>query len=183
MHAPEQFDPLGQQVIYVVPAEPRDLAEELARRRLLHRLKVLLAFGLVAFVLTTWTLVRLPNFAALLGGLGSGPEMLVQSYFEALNRGELRAAYGMFSSKYRGEVSFEAYHALVVSHRRMFLTREFQVRDTRASGERTVLLTRLVTTDGVRYLAQFTLVQFDGRWWIHDLRWAAEPSQRSIISI
>ena len=183
MDEPGQFDPPEPQFFYVVPAEARDLQEERARRGLLRRLKVLLAFGITAFVLTTWMLVRLPNPAALFGGLGRGPETLVQSYFQALNRGELRAAYGMFSAQYRGQVPFEAYHALVVSHRRMFLTREFQVRDTRASTGRTVLLTRLETTDGAHYLAQFTLIHFDGRWWIHDLRWGAEPSQRNIISI
>jgi hypothetical protein len=178
-----QFEPPEQRVIYVVPAEPRADDEDRARRRLLRRLKILLVTGVTAFVLTTWMLVSVPNPAALFGAWGNGPESLVQSYFEALNRGELRTAYGMFSTKFRGEVTFEAYHALVISHRRMFLTRQFQVRDARASAERTVLLTRLETTDGEHYLAQFTLVRLDGRWWIHDLRWAAEPAERQLITI
>ena len=183
MNEPGQFDPLEQRVIYVVPAEPRAEEEARARRRLLRRLKILLVTGVTAFVLTTWMLVRVPNPAALFGIWGGGPETLVQSYFEALNRGELRAAYGMFSARFRGEVTFEAYHALVISHRRMFLTREFQVRDARGSAERTVLLTRLETTDGEHYLAQFTLVRLDGRWWIHDLRWTTESSERHVLTI
>lgn len=177
-----QFGDATQRVIYVVPDAPRAADEDRARRRLLRRLKILLATGVTAFVLTTWMLVSVPNPAALFGVWGGEPERVVQSYFEALNRGELRAAYGMFSARFRGEVTFEAYHALVVSHRRMFLTREFQVRDARGSGERTVLLTRLQTTDGEHYLAQFTLVRLDGRWWINDLRWAAEPAERHVIA-
>jgi hypothetical protein len=165
-------------------AGPTDAHEERLRRNLLRRLRLLVAVGGVAFVLTTWMLVRTPNPASLFfATAGRGPLTVVQSYFEALNHGELRTAYDLFSPQYRGQVPFEAYHALVVSHRRMFLTREVQVRDSEVSTGRTVLVTRLVTTDGERYLARFTLVRLGGRWWIDDLRWAAEPSQHNIISI
>jgi len=183
MDEPGQFDPFGQRIFYVVPATQQEAQEERARRHLLRRLKILLTLGTAAFVLTAWMLVRVPDFAGLFGGLGRGPESLVESYFEAVNRGELRAAYGMFSTQFRGRVPFEAYHALIVSHRRMFRTRELQMRRRVASDERTLLFTRLETVDGEHYLARFTLVQLEGRWWIDDLRWAAEPSQRNIISI
>ncbi|HEX9759935.1 MAG TPA: DUF4864 domain-containing protein, partial [Candidatus Acidoferrales bacterium] len=151
--------------------------QERARRRLLRRLGVLLVLGVVGFSMVTWVLVRVEDPSALLP-MGRGPSRVIENYLQALNRGELRTAYNLFSPTYRGQVSFEVYHELIVTHRRMFLTREAKLQSREIGGERTVVDTRLVSTGGERYVARFTLVRLDGRWWIDDLRWSSAPTRR-----
>ena len=68
----------------------------------------------------------------------------------------------------------------MVTHRRIFRLREFHFNRTEQSGGRAVLETRLVAADGERYVARFTLVRADGRWWIDDLRWVAESHRLTI---
>ena len=150
------------------------------RRRLLRRLLALLTASVAAFTLTTFLLVRYEKLLGLLGG-GPGPASVVRTHLEEVNRGELRAAYELFSPHYREQVSFDAYHALVVKHRRIFRLREFHFNRTEQSGGRAVLETRLVAADGERYVARFTLVRADGRWWIDDLRWGAESHRLRIV--
>lgn len=149
------------------------------RRRLLQRLLALLTTSVAAFTFTTFLLVRYEKQLGLLGG-GPGPASVVRTHLEAVNRGELRAAYELFSPHYREQVSFDAYHALVATHRRVFRLREIHFNRTEQSGGRAVLETRLVTADGERYVARFTLVRADGRWWIDDLRWGAESHRLRI---
>ena len=163
------------------PVFPEDWRED-ARRSLRRRLLALLAAGGAVFALTTWTLVRFPNpFAAF--GLDFGPSDVVKAHLEALNRGELRAAYALFSPRYRQEVSFEAFRRLVVTHRRMFRTRELEVSRQQESEERAVLETHLLSEAGERYRARFTLVHAEGRWWIDDLRWGAESGRKSGVTV
>jgi hypothetical protein len=164
------------------PAPPRVPPQEaLWRRRYLRRLWMLLATGGLSFALTTWMLVRVENPAGLLG-FGPGPRSLVKAHFEALNRGDLRGAYDCFSLHYRAQLPFETYHELVASHWAMFRTREVTLAAQEGAGERVVLLTRVVASDGGRYRARFTLVRRDGRWWIDDVRWSAEP-RRTLTSV
>lgn len=154
-----------------------------SRRGLLRRLLALLAAGGMAFGLTTWTLVRFENPLAPMG-VGSDPAGVVKAQLEALNRGELRAAYQLFSERYREKVSFEAYRVLVVTHRRMFRTREFHFSRDDQPGGRAVLDTHIVAESGKRYVARFTLVRAEGRWWIDDLHWTAERSDTSnLVSV
>ena len=151
------------------------------RRRLLRRLLALLTTSVAAFTFTAFLLVRYDKALSLLRG-GPNPASVVRTHLEAVNRGELRAAYELFSPRYREQVSFDAYHALVVTHRRIFRLREFRFNRTEQSGARAVLEARLVATNGERYVARFTLIRADGRWWIDDLRWGAE-SQRLRIAV
>ena len=159
--------------------EPR---EEQARRRLLRRLLALLVGGGLAFVLTIWVLVRVENPASLLA-FGSGPSSVVRAHLAALNRGDLRTAYELFSAHYRKQIPFEAYHELVATHREMFRTRELEFRSSEVTEKRAVLETRLLAADGERYLARFTMVRLAGRWWIDDVRWGAEPRRRGRMTV
>jgi hypothetical protein len=155
---------------------------EAARRSLLRRLLALLTAGGTAFALTTWTLVRYEDpFGRL--GLGPGPAGAVKAQLEAINRGELRAAYEMFTPHYRELASFEAFEHLVATHRRMFRTRELEVSSRQETGGRAVLEMHLVAENGERYRARFTLVRAEGRWWIDDLRWGASAEPKIRVSI
>ncbi len=175
----------------IFPRAPQDAASgssslahpgDAARRGLRRRLLALLAAGGTAFVLTTWILVRLENPLGP-AGLGSSPTNVVKAHLEALNRGELHAAYALFSLRYREKVSFEAYYELVVRHRRMFRTRELRFSRDEESGERAILETRLLAEGGERYVARFTLVRAEGRWWIDDLRWGTERSSGKLLTV
>ena len=172
-------DPYG---ILPTPASPVERQAEFARRNLLRRLGALLVAGSVAFTLTTWTLVRLENPMRYLP-FGPGPASVVRQHLEALNRGELRAAYDLFSAEYRAHVPFEAYHQLVITHREIFRTREVRFGSPTTLRQRTVVETHLLAADGEHYVARFTLLRAEGRWWIDDLRWGADRSQRFRIEI
>jgi hypothetical protein len=169
----------------IFPSEPAASrapvpSEEAAQRSFRRRLLALLAAGGTAFILTTWFLVRLKNPLEL---SSSDPVRVVKAQLDALNRGELRAAYDLFSRRFRQQVPFEAYHKLVVTHREMFHTEEIEVSETQGSGERAVLETRLLAAGGKHYRARFTLVRAEGRWWIDDVRWGTEPGFGQRIAI
>ena len=155
------------------------------RRSLLRRLLALLTAGGVAFALTTWTLVRYDDpFGPLgWGARPAGPADVVKAHLEALNRGELRAAYALFSRQYRAQFSFEDYRRLLLSHRQIFRTREIRVSRQQESGQRALLETQILTEGGEHYQARFTLVRAEGRWWIDDVRWGAEPALKGRVTV
>ena len=155
---------------------------EAALRRFRRRLMALVAAGGAAFALTTWLLVRFENPLARLGA-GESPAGVVKAQLEALKRGELRAAYELFSREYRRRVPFEAYRELVVTHRRMFRTREVRFSSREETGERATLETHTLTESGERYVARFTLARAEGRWWIDDLRWGAEANAGNLVAV
>jgi uncharacterized protein DUF4864 len=175
----KQQDPYLQQVnwTFVAPPDPAEAREEARRRVMRRRLLILLCVMCLAFAVTTWLLVRYDN-PLWLSRLTNGPASVVRSQLEALNRGDLQVAYGLFSPNYREQVPFEAFHQLVVTHRNMFQTRELRIGRDDESGSRADLETHLVAEGGKRYVARFTLVRVDGRWWIDDLHWGNEPTQR-----
>ncbi len=145
-----------------------------------RRLLVLLVASVATFALTVWVLVR---FESGLGAFAPSPTDVVKAQLEALDRGDLRSAYQMFSENYRKQVPFEAYHALVVTHWRMFRTRELRFGPKQQWGGRAVLDTHLVAEGGDRYVARFTLIRMDGRWWIDDVRWRSESHPDGFISV
>jgi hypothetical protein len=153
-----------------------------AREQSLRRLKHLLIFGCVLFTLAIWMLVRLEHHGKL-SLFAPGPTRIVRQQLEALNRGEFRDAYLLFSRRYRDQVSFDLYHELVVTHSAMFRTRIVSVSHQETHGNRIVLDTRVLASDGERYVARFTLVRMENRWWIDDLRWNADWERRNIISV
>jgi hypothetical protein len=155
------------------PSSSGEDREDDLRRLLRRRLLTLMLAGLAAFSLTTWTFVR---WDGLLGRWtpAPGPAAVVRAQLDALDRGDLRRAYEQFSPHYREGVSFEAFHSLVVTHWGMFQTRKLEISDPEESEGRVVLWTRTLTREGDHYVAQFTLVRFDGRWWVDDLRWGED---------
>ncbi|MBI1737711.1 MAG: DUF4864 domain-containing protein [Acidobacteria bacterium] len=175
------ISPFDQQPEWDTP-DPREEFARLARAQSLRRLKRLLIFGCALFTLTIWLLVRLEN-SGKFSLFAPGPSHVVRQHLEALNRGAFREAYLLFSQHYRDAVSFELYHELVVTHSAMFRTRVVSVSHQESAGNRIVFDTRLLASDGERYVARFTLVQVGNRWWIDDLRWGTDTDRRNVISI
>ena len=147
------------------------------RRSLRRNLLLLLALALAAFVLTSWILVRLD---APFGAFLSGPQELVRAQLRALDRGELRPAYDMFSPRYRGQVSFDIWHQLCMSHWRMFHANVVRTDAPELSGPNVTLEIYLHGADDRDYRARFTLIRAEGRWWIDDVHWAEEPDERDV---
>ena len=149
------------------------------RDGLRKRFALLFLAGLAAFSLTTWRLARLEAPAGQAGDR-SAPAGVVEAQLDALSGGEIRAAYDLFSARYRKEVSFEMYHDLIVSHLEMFETHELTVRHREEMGDNAVVETHTESENGGHYVARFTLVQAGGRWWIDDVRWGEEGGENAI---
>lgn len=155
-------------------------ARERHQRIILKRVWMLLAVAGVAFVLTTWILVRRDSIAKPVIG-NSEPSQIIRKQLDALNRGELREAYALFSQDYRKQVPFEAFHELVFSHWAMFRARTIDFDSLEETRVRAILDTHITSADGARYLARYTLVEIEGQWWIDDVHWGREdePGNRS----
>lgn len=150
---------------------------ESRRRGFRHNLFLLLSLALAAFILTSWILVRVD---APFGIFSTGPQEIVRAQLRALDRGELRPAYDMFSPRYRGQVSFDTWHELFVSHWRMFHADVVRAETPAYSGPGVTLEIYLHGADDKDYRARFTLIRTDGRWWIDDVHWTQEPDARDI---
>jgi Domain of unknown function (DUF4864) len=147
----------------------------LRRRSFRHNLFLLLSLSLAAFILTAWILVRVD---APFGIFATGPQEIVRAQLRALDRGELRPAYDMFSPRYRGQVSFDTWHELFVKHWRMFHADVVRAETPAISGPGVTLEIYLHGADDKDYRARFTLIRTDGRWWIDDVHWTQEPDAR-----
>src|ERR1019366_4959754 len=99
-------------------AEP--LPRELIQRDLFR------AEAFASFALVSWMLVRSTRMLEF-GVRDSDPIAVVKLELGSLAHGDMQDAYAQLSERYRKEVPFANYNALVVSHRRMFLTREYRV--------------------------------------------------------
>ncbi|MBZ5697231.1 MAG: hypothetical protein LAN18_01645 [Acidobacteriia bacterium] len=155
------------------PAVPA--GEEASRRRgMRQNLFLLLSLTLAAFVLTAWIFVRVDSP---FGILSTGPQEIVRAQLRALDRGELRPAYDMFSARYRQQVSFDVWHELIVTHWRMFHAEVLRAGEPAQTGPRVTLEIHLRGADEKGYRARFTLIHLDGRWWIDDVHWAEEPDE------
>ena len=153
-------------------------AEAAARRRgFLHNLYVLLGLTLAAFILSSWILVRVDSP---FGMFSTGPQEIVRAQLRALDHGELRPAYDMFSARYRGQVSFDTWHQLFVTHWRMFHADVVRSESPAQSGGGVTLEIYLHGADDKDYRARFLLIRTDGRWWIDDVHWEQEPDEREI---
>ena len=145
------------------------------RRSFRHNLFLLLFLALAAFILTSWILVRVD---APFGIFSTGPQEIVRAQLRALDRGELRPAYDMFSPRYRGQVSFDTWHELFVRHWRMFHADVVRAETPAYGGPGVTLEIYLHGADDKNYRARFTLVRTEGRWWIDDVHWTQEPDER-----
>ena len=145
------------------------------RRSFRHNLFLLLSLTLAAFILTSWILVRVDSP---FGIFSTGPQEIVRAQLRALDRGELRPAYDMFSPRYRGQVSFDTWHELFVTHWRMFHADVVRAETPAISGPGVTLEIYLHGADDKDYRARFTLIRTDGRWWIDDVHWTQEPDER-----
>jgi hypothetical protein len=160
-----------------MPAAKFDDSPESRRRKFLHNLYLLLPLTLVAFTLTIWILVRVESP---FGIFSSGPQEIVRAQLLALDRGEFRHAYDMFSERYRGQVSFNDWHELIVTHWRMFHAEVESSEVSSSAGPGIALELFLHGQDDKDYRARFTLIHRGGRWWIDDMHWTMEPDQRDV---
>ncbi len=136
---------------------------ELRRRGVRRNLFLLLGLTLAAFILASWVLVRVD---APFGIFSSGPQEIVRAHLRALDRGDLRPAYDMFSERYREKVSFDTWHQLFVTHWRMFHADVVRAETPPQSGAGVTLEIYLHGADNKDYRARFTLIRIEGRWWI-----------------
>ena len=129
---------------------------ESRRRSFRHNLFLLLSLSLAAFILTSWILVRVDSP---FGIFSTGPQEIVRAQLRALDRGELRPAYDMFSPRYRGQVSFDTWHELFVRHWRMFHADVVRAETPAYSGPGVTLEIYLRGADDKDYRARFTLIR------------------------
>jgi len=148
---------------------------ESRRRNFLHNLYLLLSLTLATFTLTAWILVRIDSP---FGPFSTGPREIVRAQLLALDRGELRPAYDMFSPRYRGQVSFDVWHELIVTHWRMFHAEVLRTEEPAKSGPGVSLEIYLRGADDRDYRARFLVIRSEGRWWIDDVHWTEAPDQR-----
>lgn len=166
---PESASALEAEPVTIFPAQA---IHDDGRRDILRRMRWMMVVAIASFALAGWMIVRYTRLAGFNAG-ASDQVAVVRAEIEALSRGDLKSAYGLLSERYRKEVPFENYHALVTEHRGVFLTREYRVTRRDETRGQIVIQAQLVTASGQHYLAKFTLVQTAGRWWIDDLQWAA----------
>jgi hypothetical protein len=115
------------------------------------------------------------------GIFSTGPQEIVRAQLLALDRGQLRPAYDMFSARYRDQVSFDVWHELIVTHWRMFHGEVVRTGELAQTGPGATLEIHLRGTDEKEYRARFTLIRLAGRWWIDDVHWAEEASDQNTI--
>jgi hypothetical protein len=155
-------------------------AEESRKRNLRHNLLLLLSLTLAAFALSAWILVRVNSP---FGSNSSGPQELVRAQLRAVDRGQFRPAYDMFSERYRQQVSFDLWHELIVTHWRMFHGEVLRSGALAQTGPGVTLEFHLRGSDERQYRARFTLIRHSGRWWIDDVHWAEEADEQNTVRI
>ena len=171
LHEDIPYAPVSPISVSPVPVSPIPVSPVPSRRA------ALLAAGLAALTLVAWLIVQREG---LLDAVG--PREIVRAQLDDLGRGQLRAAYELFSPRYRQEVPFNEWRELVVTHWRVFRTRELRFGENQQRGGRTVMETHLTAESGDHYVARFTLIRADGRWWVDDLRWSHESDDQGRIS-
>ena len=153
-------------------------AEESRKRNLRQNLLLLFSLTLAAFVLSSWILVRVN---APFGSTSNSPQELVRAQLLAVDRGQFRPAYDMFSERYRQQVSFDVWHELIMTHWRMFHGEVLRSGALAQTGPGVTLEVHLRTSDERQYRARFTLIRHSGRWWIDDVHWAEEADEQNTV--
>jgi uncharacterized protein DUF4864 len=174
--SPHPLEPT--QIRTALPSAARGVDETSRKRHLRHNLLLLLSLTLAAFVLTAWILVRVDSPV---GISSTGPKEIVSAQLRALDRGELRPAYDMFSARYRQQVSFDVWHELIVTHWRMFHAEVLRAGEPAQTGPGVTLEIHLRGSDDKDYRARFMLIRLEGRWWIDDVHWAEESDEQNTV--
>jgi hypothetical protein len=152
--------------------------EESRKRNLRHNLLLLLSLTLSAFALSAWILVRVDSP---FGATSSGPQEIVRAQLRAVDDGQFRPAYDMFSERYRQQVSFDVWHELIITHWRMFHGEVLRSGELAQTGPGVTLEIHLRSSDERQYRARFTLIRHSGRWWIDDVHWAEEADEQNTV--
>lgn len=135
-----------------------------------RRLALLFASSFVAFSLTTWFLARTNNIADV-PSVENTAEAVIRQQFEALSQGKTRVAYALFSPRYRSEVSFENFEQTVHAHGAIFRATSIRKESEIETVARAEIKLRLETSGGDLFVARYTLIEIEGRWWIDEMRW------------
>src|SRR5262245_4436255 len=96
----------AQRLLEIQASAEREEPGNDPRSRFRRRMAWLLSLSLAAFILTIWILVRVQPPASL---FSDGPLDVVRAQLDAVDHGDLRASYNLFSERYRAEVSFDAW--------------------------------------------------------------------------
>ena len=143
-----------------------------ARKRWLRRMIALMGTSCVVFALTVLWLSRLPSPASLQNA-DFQAEKVVRAHFAALDRGDFRAAYALFSKRLRQEMPFDQFHEIMESHLQLLQGRVI-VYPARTSAGRVVVDIAFHEIQPMALTAEFTLVRSDGHWWIDSMHWNLE---------
>lgn len=155
-------------------------ARAAASRLFPRKLALLFASSFIAFSITTWYLARMNNAPEMAKGAGSA-ESVVRLQLSALAAGESRVAYGVFTPRYRSELSFESFDAQVREHPEMFRTAAIQKENEIASAARSEITLHLESANGDRFIARYVLIVIEGRWWIDEMHWRADAQPKDRI--
>lgn len=183
---PEEIAPAEAAIPAAQPSEvppatnspdPNQIVSRRKNEQLIRRIRWIAATGFAAFFAVVWLFLRAVAPSA---PSGRDPLQVVRAEISALDRGDLQTAYAQLSKHYRETVPFNTYHMLVISHRRVFLTRKYALSlQERHGSSQMLVVAELETEAGAHYTAKFTLVRDGGRWWIDDLHWQAASQEET----
>lgn len=143
-----------------------------ARKRWLWRMTALLGTSCLAFAVAALWLSRLPSPASLQKA-DIQAEKVVRAHFAALDRGDYRAAYALFSQRLRHEMPFDQFHEIMENHLQL-LQGKVIVYPARTSAGRVVVDISFSGIQPMDLTAEFTLVRNNGHWLIDNMRWNLE---------
>lgn len=146
-----------------------------SRRQWLRAMLALLGAACLLFGLAALWLSRLSSQSVMRAADSQAMEV-VQQHFEALDRGDYRAAYALFSTRLRHEMPFPVFHQVMESHQLLFEGRPSVFPEV-TSASRVVVNIAFHGAEQMDMSAELTLVRAHGRWWIDDVRWSLERSR------
>lgn len=163
-------------------AAPREPAESPVvrerRRRWMRRLLVLMIGACAAFGLAAIWLSRMAT-PLYLAEADLQAVTLMRTHLQALERGDLKTAYGQYSRRYRREMPFEEFNAMIQDHWPVFEGRNLKMIPQAESSDR-VILDLQPSSENARSVAEFTLVRIRDHWWIDDIEWYHRGSDHLI---
>lgn len=129
----------------------------------------LLGAACLAFSLTSLWLARQAQHSSIRNADSQAMEV-VRAHFAALDRGDFRAAYSLFSIRLRREMPFEEFQDVMQAHLPL-LQGKVSVFPETTSARRVVVDIDFTGDRRMSLTAEFTLVRREGRWWIDDIHW------------